>query len=569
MSIIRGYWNGSFAHAPVTLPGGQGDEARICAPGFAAAYSGPHAHCHENPRATHLSLSVAGLTDCPDLEIELTNDCLRLRRDAFGRATLFWYARNGAIYFATRLTELLRMRAVETTVSAAGLYAYTSFSWIPAPLTPLQDVFAVPAGAELCWRAANTAPVLTTRERFQAGAATEINEEPVAVRQLQDLLAQSTARQLAGIGREPVGVFLSGGLDSAITAAALVRAGARVRAYTLDFGAYGLPEMPQAESVAQYLGIPLIKVEATPRRIRQALRATTHALDLPYGDGVTAPLYLLGEVAAREVSIVFNGEGGDQLFAGWTNKPIIAAGVYETSHPAGDDFDKAYLRTFHRLLGCEEAVFTPAFRRQITGIDPGSWIAAATAGEAGHSLLRRLRRANLMLKGAQNIQPRAAGLALAQCLRQRTLFCDHALAAWTFSVADELYLRGPCEKYLLKRAVESWLPADIVWRGKRGMGAPLTEWTLGPLWRELGRWLKPGALRSGGVFQPDLPLRIATGQFHGQMRGRRIGEILWLLLMWQVWRGGIALSPLPGQSAASLYNPFWLPPRVWQSFSGA
>ena len=101
-----------------------------------------------------------------------------------------------------------------------------------------------------------------------------------------------------------------------------------------------------------------------PRRIQAALIPTIKALDLPFGDGVTVPLSLLCQAASQDTGIIFNGEGGDQLFAGWTNKPLIAASIYQSEHP--DDYQSFadhYLRTFHRLWGYEAQVFQPAFKR--------------------------------------------------------------------------------------------------------------------------------------------------------------------------------------------------------------
>jgi hypothetical protein len=123
----------------------------------------------------------------------------------------------------------------------------------------------------------------------------------VAIDKLQTCLITAVESQITDLQDETVGVFLSGGLDSAIVAALLVRAGVKVRAYTLDFGAVGIPESPYAEQVAEYLKIPLVKVDATPKQINKALIPTIKALDLPFGDGVTVPLYLLNGISARSL----------------------------------------------------------------------------------------------------------------------------------------------------------------------------------------------------------------------------------------------------------------------------
>ncbi len=194
----------------------------------------------------------------------------------------------------------------------------------------------------------------------------------------------------------------------------LVEAGVKVKAYALDFGEYGISELRFAEAVATHLQISLVKVDATPKRIKSAITATVKALDLPFGDGVTVPIYLLCEAASKETSVIFNGEGGDQLFAGWTNKPLIAAGIYNS-----EDFDRQYLKTFHRLYGYEAQCFQPELISQIKNIKLETWIAEALKPQFTNNILARLRRASLMLKGAQNIHPRATNLGKAFDLRVR------------------------------------------------------------------------------------------------------------------------------------------------------
>ncbi|HXG67642.1 MAG TPA: asparagine synthetase B family protein [Blastocatellia bacterium] len=503
------------------------------------------------------SLSASGLM--ADARVEISGECLVIGRDAFGRVPFYWTQRNNTVWFASRL-QLLLPALESADVATAGLYGYACFSYVPTPLTPVRNMHALPAGSEAMWRSGHALSPISRRVSEWREEGGEIRHENEAIAELQNLLQEAIREQLADLPAGPVGVFLSGGLDSSVVAALLVREGVQVRAYTLDFGKYGLPEWPFAEQVAASLRIPLTKVPATPRRVRKALSATAEALDMPYGDGVTVPLFLLNEAASQDCAVVFHGEGGDQLFAGWTNKPLIASGIYGQLHPEGNDFDREYLRTFHRLHGYEAAVYSPQVLAEISELDPMEWLRDVLDGSFTGTLLHRLRRANLMLKGAQNIQPRATALALAHGLKARTPFCYKPLAEWTFRLAGELCLRGPCEKYLLKRAVEGWLPQEIVWREKRGMGVPLTAWCLGQLWREIGAWLNPNTLQAEGRWQPDLALRVATGNLSGHLQGRRTGEILWLLLMWQVWRRVV----LKERFERSFYNLFWLPPRWWQ-----
>ena len=354
-----------------------------------------------------------------------------------------------------------------------------------------------------------------------------------------------------------VGVFLSGGLDSSIVAALLVQAGVKVKAYALDFGEYGISELPFAEAVAAHLQIPLIKVDARPKKIKSAITSTVKALDLPFGDGVTVPLYLLCQAASKETEIIFNGEGGDQLFAGWTNKPLIAAGIYNS-----ENFNQQYLRTYHRLYGYEPQSFPSELYGKIKNINLETWISEALNPEFTNNILARLRRASLMLKGSQNIHPRATNLGNAFNLQVRSPFCDLELAEWCFALSGELCLQGNTEKYILKRAVESWLPSEIVWREKRGMGVPLNSWCFGELWGEISERLNKGVLKSEGRYQEDIVRKILAGEMGGQIRQRRIGEVLWLLLMWEMWRIEVFGEKVEGRCFD--YQLLWL--RVLRKF---
>ena len=497
-----------------------------------------------------------------DIWVRVGEDSLSLGRQAFGRVPLYWMQQEQVIWFASQLQLLLPLVA-SPTVSLAALYGYSCFSYVPAPMTPVERMMAVSAGTEQTWKVDASGNLLSPTSNWFLDWREEpdpIAHEPEAIAQLQTLLKAAVERQIADLQDEPVGVLLSGGLDSSIVAALLVQAGVKVRAYTLNFGDRGLAEYPYAEQVADWLNIPIVKVDATPRKIQAALIPTIKALDLPFGDGVTVPLFLLHQAARQDTRIIFNGEGGDQLFAGWTNKPLIAASLYQAEHPDYDKaFDHHYLRTFHRLWGYETQVFMPDVCAQIQPLQPQNWLYPAL--DDTQSLLHRLRRASLMLKGAQNIHPRATNLAFVHGLQVRSPFCDMALAQWTFQLSGELCLQGACEKYILKRAVESWLPPAIVWRQKRGMGVPLTAWCLNEWWRSLGTWLNPGILQAEGRWQPDLAARIAFGNLGGMIQGRRIGEILWLLIVWQLWRSHVLGEPMEHQS---WNHPFWLPYSVWR-----
>lgn len=441
-------------------------------------------------------------------------------------------ARLGDTLWAASDPRLLRhLPGVSREISPAAQHGYLCFSHVPTPLTMTAGVSSLPAGHKLTVSAQG----IVEDGGGAAWRERELSPLPkdALAGELRRLLRAAVARRL-GAERD-VAVFLSGGLDSSLVAALLAEAGARVHLFTLDFGPPFDAELACARLVAAHLGRPLRVVPARPAQIKGALAPAAAALHQPFGDGVVVPLYLLGQAARAEgLATVFNGEGGDQLFGGWANKPMIAAELYGQK-----DFrrEAAYLATFHRFWGLTQQLYTAGAQAAVAGEDVGAWVRPALEADGLPSLLHRLRAANLRLKGAQNIAPRAVQLGAAHGLRVHMPFFDRGLAEWTFGLPPEWFLRGACEKHGLKRAAEPFLPAEIVWREKRGMGVPTTEWCLGPLRREVAGRLSPGRLKRDGWFDSEAVARLRRGEDHpGEFRRRRVGEKLWTLLMFHVWR---------------------------------
>ena len=366
--------------------------------------------------------------------------------------------------------------------------------------------------------------------RFRA--ATELASNDGLIR---DLLRASVERSLPFDGSEPVGVFLSGGLDSSLIAALARDCGARLICFTLDFGAPWDVEVEWARSVAAHLGAPIQVVDARPDVIARSMPAAARALDEPFGDAVVPGLWLLGKAAADSVGIVLNGEGGDQLFGGWANKPMIAATVYGSSTVAEE-----YLRTYHRFLGIHARLYSADFAGLVSTVSPLAWIEHGLPSEPGCPPIHRLRAANIALKGFQNIAPRCALLAKCHGVSIRAPFFDSALAEATFSLPETDFLSGAIEKPVLKRIARNLLPDAVVDREKRGMGAPALEWVRGTseVGRMVARYLGDRRLRREGRFRVDFVRSMLSGvdPTSESFRPRRLGEKLWALFFWELWR---------------------------------
>jgi asparagine synthase (glutamine-hydrolysing) len=457
---------------------------------------------------------------------------LTLVRDPFGVRSLYYVEHAGVFYFASELKQLLAIPTLPVEVDHVALHKYLTFSFVPGTDVPVRGVRRLLPGHVARWEDGklSISSYFTLRERIDP----PLGDRRAAVRLIRGRCREAVSRRLNG---EPeVGLYLSGGIDSSGVAVWLQQAGVKVHAFSLDFGAQGV-EKAQAQLVAERLKVPLTLVPVGGADVAAVLLDLVWKLDLPFGDPVTGPQYLLGRAARQAgLSAVFNGEGGDQLFGGWTSKPMISAQLYANLYE-DESREEVYLRSYHRFYGLEDQLYTPAFRSRVGG--PGQRRALLApyleSGDAS-TFLNRVRLADIALKGSQNILPRMERLANAWALDARVPLFDRALAEASFTLPPQMKLHGACEKYVLKLALQKHLPRAIVWRRKFGMSVPITDWVLGPLAGTLEDLLGPASLARRGLFQPDYVARLRQGQNEpSETRRRRVGERLWTLAMLEAW----------------------------------
>jgi asparagine synthase (glutamine-hydrolysing) len=460
---------------------------------------------------------------------------LVLGRDPFGVRSLYYVAHAGRFYFATELKQLLAISTLPVEVDPAAIHKYLTFSFVPGEAVPVRGVKRLLPGHLLRYRAGTftTAAYFTLTESIDE----ELRDVKTAVRRVRELGKQAVGHRLNG--ESEVGLFLSGGLDSSVVALWLRALDAKVRAFSLDFGERSV-EREQAIEVAKVLEIPLELVKVSGAEIEAVFWDVVAKLDLPFGDAVTAPQYLLAKAArSAGVTAVFNGEGGDQLFGGWTSKPMIAAEMYGNlyEHQESESREETYLHSYHRFFGMEDALYTEQFHASVGG--PGqrrAYLTPYLGTDSEGAFLNRIRLADISLKGSQNILPRAERMTNAFGLDVRVPLFDRKLAELSFTLPPELKLHGACEKYVLKLAVQKRLPEDIVWRRKYGMSVPVTDFVLGPLAPLFEELLGERSLAKRGMFRPEYVRSLLAGHdVPSELRKRRIGERLWALAMLEAW----------------------------------
>jgi len=457
---------------------------------------------------------------------------LTLIRDPFGVRSLYFVERDGTFYFASELKQLVAPGIVDPEIDPVAIHRYLTFSFLPGDAVPIRGVRRLLPGHSLRLEQGRTEvrPYFELREEIDPS----LEERRAAARTIRERFEAAIGRRLNG--EREVGLYLSGGVDSSGVAHWLKKRGVQVRALSRDFGPRSV-EKEQAAAVSRHLGIDHTFLPVDGSELVPLLPDLVYKLDLPFGDAVVGPQFLLGKAAReRGLQAVFNGEGGDQLFGGWTSKPMIAAEIYSG---VLDDRsrEEQYLDSYHKFYGLEERLYTPELKGQVGG--PGqrrAHLQPYLGSDRAETFLNRVRLADLSLKGCQNILPRAERMANAWGLDARVPLFDRQLAEASFRLPPSMKLRGATEKYILKWVLRNALPEDVVWRRKFGMSVPITDWVLGPLAGIMEELIGRRALERRGLFRDDFVARLRAGEnTPDEVRRRRVGERLWALMMLEAW----------------------------------
>jgi asparagine synthase (glutamine-hydrolysing) len=427
---------------------------------------------------------------------------LWLARDRFGEKPLFYGTRGGRLVFASEVRALRRHPLYrDAGIDEAAIAPYLMLGYVPDDGSGFDGVKRLPPGSALMFDGvtARVEPYWRPRPADAASSAREDEEERVD--RLEALLSQSVADRL--VADVPVGIFLSGGVDSSLVAAMAARHSASVTAYSVRMPEASFDETPYAREAARHLGLRHEVVELGEADLVDAYDTVMAKIDEPLADPSLIPTYLVCRAARRSVTVALGGDGADELFAGYPNFAVrrYAGAMARLPRAAG--------AAFRRLLGA-----IPASRRYMGldfrlrqlsygfGAPPDAqsyhWMAMVDASEQGellgrpghdiaaaverwlgesqcrdalarllylftvtylpHDILTKVDRASMY----NSLEVRAPFLARG--------FADHALS---LAVGDKL--RGGEKKYLLKRLARRHLPASIVDRPKHGFALPLAE----------------------------------------------------------------------------------------------
>ena len=495
-----------------------------------------------------------------------TSGELVLARDPLGIKPIYYLERGEGVLFASELKALVAAVGAELRIEPGALVASMLYYWVPEQWCAVDGVRKLPAGSWARFRPGG-------RPHFEAywrveEVALEAAKGPAA--DLGPVIEESVAAHL--IADVPVSSFLSGGLDSSIVTVLAHRAVREIDAYTITFRPEDqrLEAMPDdavyARKVAARYGIKLHEIEISPD-IVDLLPRMVDALDEPIGDPAAINTMLMCQAAReRGVKVILSGMGADELFGGYRKHlACVMAGRYSRLPGAvragvryGVDHVPVtvggrglrYARFAKRFLTFAELPEEPRFRRSYTLYDAGELTALVGPDLHGHvgevladhsriyndnSLPDEVNRmcladARLFLPGLNLAYTDRSSMAAS--VEVRVPFVDPVVARAAFSIRGGDKITGWQGKLALKRAAESWLPKEIVYRPKASFSAPLRAWVRNDLRQLIDDVLVGGELTGSGMIRADAVRDLIQSEQAG--REDRAKQI-WQLLTMELW----------------------------------
>jgi asparagine synthase (glutamine-hydrolysing) len=478
---------------------------------------------------------------------------LVLARDPFGIKPLYYRSNRGVLAFAS---ELGALPAGEVDLQA--LQAFLALNYVPAPLSIRHGTSKLPPGHLLIWEGPGE-PRLERFARPKPPVASEVRtgDEAELCEELRARLRDSVRAHL--IADVPVGVLLSGGVDSgALTAFAARESTERIRTFSVGFEEASFDELADARRVAERFGTDHHELVVRPDP--ELLPELAAAFDEPFADSSALPAHLVSKLASQHVKAVLSGEGGDELFGGYYTyladllaarvgplrtllRPLVAA-LPSSERRASFDYGAkrfvgaAHLTPLERHCGWRE-IFSVDARSELlhpalhADYDPLAGQRSRYAETEGSEELARLQDVDLGGYLIDDLLVKTDRAGMAHSLETRVPYLDEAVASFALALPTKLKVRGLAKKRLLRLAVEPLLPRSVVHGRKRGFSIPAAAWLRGPLLPFVRETLSPENVRRQGFFEPQAVSSLLDHHVAGR---EDLSRQLWCLLSFTLWQ---------------------------------
>jgi asparagine synthase (glutamine-hydrolysing) len=478
-------------------------------------------------------------------------------RDRFGKKPFYYAANDRSFVFGSELTALAEHPEIRRTVSRRALQKYFAYGYIPAPLSIYEGVNKLPGGCSLIL---NTSTFEHRVERYwelklEPFETIPANPEEEWGGRIRELLDRAVQRRL--MADVPLGVFLSGGIDSSAVIAFASRhlPAGQLKTFSIGFDEKSFDESQYAERVAKLFGADHHVETLSLERAHTLLDECLARLDEPFGDSSLLPTYLLNRFTRCHVTVALGGDGGDELFAGYDPfKALGRAKLYQSLCPrplhsgiralfdrlpvshANMSLDFKIKRTL-RGLSYKPEVWLPSWMGPLDSNGIAELFDEPVAIEDLYSEAieqwERCPQTNLIDKSLQfytnlylqdDIMVKTDRASMMHSLEVRAPFLDIELVDFVRRVPADYKLRNGTTKYILKKALEPVLPHDVLYRPKKGFGSPI------------GRWFQNRTLRFDSPIPPMLNRAFAQKKIAQHLGGTSDERgFLWNLYLLNQW----------------------------------
>lgn len=501
---------------------------------------------------------------------------LHLARDPLGEKPLYYTVLSSGLHFASELKGLLVLKDVPRVLDPIAVGQYLISEAIPAPRTPYQHIYKLEPGHVLSARIEGGELKTSIRRYWTPPSPEEVGssreglthrDTPVLLRRLEQQLLASVEAQL--MGEVPVGILLSGGLDSSIVAAMMSRIRPGLPSFSIGFQETSFDESGPARQVAQHLGLEHFPHQLEPRHLPMLLHQVMGWLDEPLADGSLIPTTaLMQHTRSQGVIVALSGDGGDESLGGYPT--YLASRLLGNMSPLPDRL-RLFLQTFVSKLPSshENLSFDFKVRRILEGLSvpPDQRHATWMSGWAPH-LLRQYLLPPFQQQEAEQVWlepslrlwpelvrhgwPEASQLhdllrylpddllvktdrsSMSVGMEVRAPLLDPELVAFGLCLPPWLKIRGLRTKVALRMLGKKYLPKTILERPKKGFGMPTAHWLRQMPEGELLEWLTPPR---------DQPPLVEKTVIEGWVKAHRAGsadlrKTLWPLVIFEHWRKG-------------------------------
>ncbi len=479
---------------------------------------------------------------------------LILARDRIGIKPLYYCFQDGEIYFGSELKCILLHPAVRRNICLSGLNCFLGLNYVPGPLTLVQGITKLMPGHFLEWRSGKC------RVRSYA-ASPAVGDPPrsldAACDELDDLLMKALQEQL--VSDLPVGIWLSGGLDSSTILHYAAKAHQLpLQTYSITFRGQSFDESRYIKEVSSYFGTQHSDFDLSASAdLITAIERIAYYSDEPSADAGALPLWFLAQMTSKDVTVVLTGEGADELFGGYltyqadrysgiarkipasVRKAALALAMHLPVSDEKISFEYKLKRFLQgSLLSPEIAhvfwngTFSEAEKQALFLYADSGPLAEVLAGVDSGCGLQRFLDFDQRYYLPDDILYKVDRISMAHSLEVRPPFLDQRIVVFAASLPEHFKIRGSQSKYLLRRLMKNKLPAAVLRRRKVGFDVPIHEWLRGVLRPLLLDTLSEEAVSATQLFHwPAVKQQINA---HLERRANR-GYHLWGLMVLLIW----------------------------------